>query len=335
MQLSNPIRPGSVTTDDLADGAVTLPKTNFAGSPLPVADGGTGTATPAIVGGAGIEVTGAFPNQTIVNTGKYQDLPIPLPVADGGTGTDAPGIVAGANIAVTGSFPTQTVEVTSNPSFAQVGITLTGDTSGLVISGNKTYGYSAEINLQAEETYANPFTLLQATVAGQGTNDSAVGDGVISSKLGPIRLSGNGATTGIELGTGNETAIATLNSLGGQPATGLGAPVVVATYDADVTSFPVDAISFTPTVSGMYRVSCVMTPVVAGSDAPSATLTWAGKYANQTLDALVDNTGSWGIYADRSGTYTFYAVTGTAIVVQIAETGTPTTHVAVVLERLS
>jgi hypothetical protein len=32
---------------------------------LPVANGGTGTASPAIVAGTGISVSGSFPNQTI------------------------------------------------------------------------------------------------------------------------------------------------------------------------------------------------------------------------------------------------------------------------------
>ena len=36
---------------------------------LAVASGGTGTASPAIVAGTGISVSGSFPNQTITNTG--------------------------------------------------------------------------------------------------------------------------------------------------------------------------------------------------------------------------------------------------------------------------
>lgn len=38
-------------------------------TPLPVADGGTGTATPALVEGTGIEITGGFPNETVANAG--------------------------------------------------------------------------------------------------------------------------------------------------------------------------------------------------------------------------------------------------------------------------
>jgi len=36
---------------------------------LPIAQGGTGTATPGIIAGTGISVTGSWPNQTITNTG--------------------------------------------------------------------------------------------------------------------------------------------------------------------------------------------------------------------------------------------------------------------------
>jgi len=37
--------------------------------PLPVADGGTGTASPGLVAGSGISITGTWPNQTVTNTG--------------------------------------------------------------------------------------------------------------------------------------------------------------------------------------------------------------------------------------------------------------------------
>lgn len=57
--------------------------------PLPVAQGGTGTATPATVAGTGITVSGSFPGQTVA-------LTTPVAVADGGTGTATPGIAFGA-----------------------------------------------------------------------------------------------------------------------------------------------------------------------------------------------------------------------------------------------
>lgn len=72
---------------------------------LPVGNGGTGTATPSLVAGANVAVSGSFPNQTVGVTGL-------LPVANGGTGTATPSLVAGTNVTITGTFPNQTVNAT-------------------------------------------------------------------------------------------------------------------------------------------------------------------------------------------------------------------------------
>lgn len=40
----------------------------YSGTPLPIANGGTGTATPALVAGTNISITGSWPNQTINST---------------------------------------------------------------------------------------------------------------------------------------------------------------------------------------------------------------------------------------------------------------------------
>lgn len=50
MQLSNPLRPNSVTTTTIEDGAVTEPKTNFDTTPLSVEGGGTGSNNGSITG---------------------------------------------------------------------------------------------------------------------------------------------------------------------------------------------------------------------------------------------------------------------------------------------
>ena len=54
---------GSVTSSGISFSAATLT------APLPIASGGTGTASPAIVAGSGITVTGSWPNQTVTATG--------------------------------------------------------------------------------------------------------------------------------------------------------------------------------------------------------------------------------------------------------------------------
>jgi hypothetical protein len=81
--------------------------------PIPVASGGTGTGTPALVPGTGISITGTWPNNTITNTSAYATLADPLTVAHGGTGTATPSLVAGAGISITGSWPNNTITNTS------------------------------------------------------------------------------------------------------------------------------------------------------------------------------------------------------------------------------
>jgi len=51
-------------------GAVTL---NL-GIPISVAHGGTGTSSPSLIAGSGISITGAWPDQTITNTGATAGL---------------------------------------------------------------------------------------------------------------------------------------------------------------------------------------------------------------------------------------------------------------------
>ena len=68
-----------------------------------IANGGTGTATPGLVGGPNISITNPWPNQTIGLSGI-------IPIANGGTGSATPsGIIAGSNVTITGAFPNQTI----------------------------------------------------------------------------------------------------------------------------------------------------------------------------------------------------------------------------------
>jgi len=80
---------------------------------LPIANGGTGTSTPALVAGTNVTITGSWPNQTINST------------ASGGTGTVTSVSVVSANgLAGTVSNPTTTPAITL--STTQTGV-LTGN----------------------------------------------------------------------------------------------------------------------------------------------------------------------------------------------------------------
>ena len=100
-------------------------------SPIPIASGGTGTTTPAIVAGMNLTTSGSWPNQTInapsVILGVSATSPLassggstptislttPITVAQGGTGTASPALVQGSNVTISGSWPNQTINATS------------------------------------------------------------------------------------------------------------------------------------------------------------------------------------------------------------------------------
>lgn len=66
MQLSNPLRPNSVTTTTIEDGAVTEVKTDFDSNPLSIAGGGTGGNTGSIIAPGGLTFqTGAGSSDNI------------------------------------------------------------------------------------------------------------------------------------------------------------------------------------------------------------------------------------------------------------------------------
>lgn len=109
-----------------------LPLTTGVTGILPVANGGNGTATPSLVAGTNVTISGSWPNQTINSTGGggggvtsfsagstgltpatattgAVTLAGTLAVASGGTGTATPSLVAGTNVSITGTWPNQTI----------------------------------------------------------------------------------------------------------------------------------------------------------------------------------------------------------------------------------
>jgi hypothetical protein len=89
-----------------------LPLSSGVTGTLPVANGGTGTSSPATVAGTAISVSGSFPNQTITNTGVTS-------------------LVAGTNISVSGGTGAVTVSVSGTVAAATnaTNTAITNDTS--------------------------------------------------------------------------------------------------------------------------------------------------------------------------------------------------------------
>lgn len=155
-----------------------LPLTTGVTGILPVANGGTGTATPTLYAGTGISVTGTWPAQTITstNTGTITSVtasaPLAssggttpnislsgaLPVANGGTGTTTPNLVAGSNVTISGTWPNQTIAAVGGG----------GTTAGIypaIASGNLANGDKVVINADGTvSTVSN--TIITAGSAG-------------------------------------------------------------------------------------------------------------------------------------------------------------------------
>ena len=136
-----------------------LPLTTGVTGILPVANGGNGTATPSLVAGANVTITGTWPNQTIASTGgggggvtsfsagttgltpataTTGDVTLAgtLAVANGGTGTATPSLVAGTNVTITGTWPNQTI----NSSGGGSGMVYPG--AGIPLSTGSAWGTS-------------------------------------------------------------------------------------------------------------------------------------------------------------------------------------------------
>jgi hypothetical protein len=142
-------------------------------TPVSVANGGTGTATPGLIAGTNItSITGSWPNQTInaatqttpaagantqlqfnnggafgassgltwngtTLTATNLSLTNPLPISSGGTGTTTPGLVAGTNVTITGSWPNQTINASGGTGTVTQNTYVVGTASG-TYSGSTT-----------------------------------------------------------------------------------------------------------------------------------------------------------------------------------------------------
>jgi hypothetical protein len=101
------------------------------GSALPVASGGTGTATPALVQGSGVTITGTWPNQTINATGTGGTV-TSVAVSGGTTGLTTSGgpITTSGTITLAGTVAT-TNGGTGLTSFTSGGVVYASSTSAL------------------------------------------------------------------------------------------------------------------------------------------------------------------------------------------------------------
>jgi hypothetical protein len=93
---------------DVGDAITHLSSLTLA-APLPITSGGSGTATPAIVAGSGISVSGTWPNQTVAatNSGTVTSVTASSPLASSGGATP--------NITVTSSTGSGAIVLATSP----------------------------------------------------------------------------------------------------------------------------------------------------------------------------------------------------------------------------
>jgi len=154
---------------------------------LDVANGGTGTATPALVAGTNVTITGTWPNQTVNSSNTVTSVaatvpaflsiagsPITtsgtlaitysgtaLPIANGGTGTTTPALVAGTNITISGTWPNQTINASGGSG------TVTSIIAGTGLSGG-TITTTGTIALNTTAVTAGSYTNTNLTVDAYG-----------------------------------------------------------------------------------------------------------------------------------------------------------------------
>lgn len=179
-----------------------LPLTTGVTGLLPVASGGTGTATPALVAGTNVSITGTWPNQTINSSGGggggmvYPGAGIPLST---GIAWDTSYSTTGTGNVALSTSPTFVTPILGTPTSATLtnatGLPLTTGVTGLLPianggTGTATPALVAGTNVTITGTWPNQ--TVNSTAGGSGTVTSV--DATVPSFLsvsgGPVTTSG-------------------------------------------------------------------------------------------------------------------------------------------------
>jgi hypothetical protein len=290
------------------------------GSPLAKAQGGTGTASPALVAGTAISITGSWPNNTINNTSAYASLADPLAIAHGGTGLTSPSLVAGSNIDITGSWPNHTIALHSPPFFGSGGVA-TGTAFNI---GTDTTG-SGHAQFGTHQGAVQGVTADLLNIA-----DPGVAWRLAFDKSGNLGIAGKLACGNIEC-----SLITKYNSI---TLVGDGVPYLVATVNLTGQSGNgTETTLYTPSAAGQY---CVSTSLFnhntsASSDALAVQIIWTqnGHTFNKNIS---DASTAAGSFAEGHDVITIYADASTAIKYQVVlSSGTaPSWDVHIRLEKI-
>ena len=267
--------------------ATGLPLTTAVTGILPVANGGSGTATPAIVAGTNVTVSGSWPNQTVNATASGSGTVTSVATGTGLTGgpITTSGTVALANTAViAGSYTAANITVDAQGRLTAAASGSAGGgtvTSVSVVSANGLAGTVATATSTPAITLSTSVT---GVLKGNGTAISAAIAG--TDYLAPGGALGTPAsgtltnTTGLPLTTGVTGTLPVANG-----GTGTTTPSIVAGTNVTVSgTWPNQTINSTASGTGD-----VVGPASATDNAISRFDTTTGKLIQNSLVTVADD----------------------------------------------